>query len=87
MRGTTSVFLSQRGEGIPTMRSLSRHRAQQHFKEALDQRLPDNPSPSETHSVYRESIGELLDIAIDVEELDAASQRLAADPDAIAFPN
>lgn len=68
------------------MGSLSRHRAQQRFKEALDQRLPDNPSPSETHSVYREAIGELLDIAIDAEELDAASRRLATNPDAIDFP-
>ncbi|EMA48078.1 hypothetical protein C450_20421 [Halococcus salifodinae DSM 8989] len=69
------------------MGSLSRHRAKHRFKEALDQRLPDNPSPSETHSVYRESINELLDIAIDVEELDATTRRLAADPDAIDFPS
>jgi hypothetical protein len=68
------------------MGSLSRHRAQQRFKEALGQRLPDNPSPSETHSVYRESIDELLTIAIDAEELDAASRRVATDPDAIDFP-
>jgi hypothetical protein len=69
------------------MGSLSRHRAQQRFKEALDQRLPDNSSPSETHSVYRETIDELLDIAIDEEELDAASRRLASNPNAIDFPD
>lgn len=69
------------------MGSLSRHRAQQRFKEALDQRLPDNPSPSETHTVYREAIDELLGIAIDSVELDAVSQRLATDPDAIDFPD
>ncbi|EMA56731.1 hypothetical protein [Halococcus thailandensis] len=69
------------------MGSLSRHRAKQRFKEALDQRLPDNPSPSETHSVYRETIDELLAIAIDEEELDAASRRLASNPDAIDFPD
>lgn len=69
------------------MGSLSRMRAQNRFKEALDQRLPANPSPSETHTVYREAIEELLKIAIDAEELDGASQRLAADPDAIDFPN
>jgi hypothetical protein len=68
------------------MGSLSRHRAQQRFKEALDQRLPDNPSPNETHSIYHEAIDELLSIAIDAEELDAASHRLATDPDAIDFP-
>lgn len=69
------------------MGSLSRHRAQQRFKEALDQRLPDSPSPSEVHSVYEEAVDELLDIAIDSVELDAAAQRLAADPSAIDFPD
>lgn len=69
------------------MGSLSRIRAQNRFKQALDQRLPDNPSPSETHTVYREAIEELLDITVDSVELDAASQRLATDPDAIDFPD
>lgn len=68
------------------MGSLSRHRTQQRFEEALEQRLPDNSSPSETHSVYRESIDELLSIAIDTEELNAASRRVATDPNAIDFP-
>jgi hypothetical protein len=69
------------------MGSLSRHRAQHRFKEALDQRLPNNPSPSETHSVYNEAIEELLKIAIDAEELDGVSHRFATDPDAIDFPD
>lgn len=68
------------------MGSLSRHRAQQRFKEALDQRLSDNPSPSEVHSVYKEAIDELLNIAVDSGELNAAARRLAAEPDAIEFP-
>ena len=69
------------------MGSLSRHRAQHRFTEALDQRLPTNPSPSETHSVYCEALDELLGIVIDVEELDAARRRLAPDPNAIDFPS
>lgn len=68
------------------MGSLSRQHAQERFKEALRQRLPDNPSPSETHSVYNEAIEELLGIAIDSVELDEASRQLASDPDAIDFP-
>jgi hypothetical protein len=69
------------------MGSLSRHRAQQRFKEALDQRLPDNPSPGETQSVYNEAIEELLKIVIDSEELDGVSQRFATNHDAINFPD
>lgn len=60
--------------------------ARNRFKQALDQRLPDNPSPSETHTVYREGIDELLKIAIDAEELDKVSREFAAEPDAIDFP-
>lgn len=69
------------------MGSLSRHRAQQRFKEALEQRLSDNPSPSEIHSVYGEAVDELLDTAIDSVEIDAAARRLAVDPNAIDFPD
>jgi len=68
------------------MGSLSQHRAQQRFKQALGQRLPDTPSPSETHSAYEEAVEELLRIAIDAEELDKAARRVATDPDDIDFP-
>jgi hypothetical protein len=60
--------------------------AQNRFKQALEQRLPDNPSPSETHSTYNEAIEELLKIAIDSEELDRVSREFASNPDAIDFP-
>ncbi|MFA9517033.1 hypothetical protein ACERIT_07425 [Halopenitus sp. H-Gu1] len=69
------------------MGSLSRHRAQQRFREALDQRLPDTSSPTETHSAYEEAIEELLGIALDADELNKAACRLATDPDAIDFPD
>jgi hypothetical protein len=69
------------------MGSLSRHRAQQRFRDALDQRLPDTPTPTETHSAYEEAIEELLGIAVDAGELNKAACRLAIDPDAIDFPD
>lgn len=69
------------------MGSLSRHRAQQRFRKALDQRLPDTSSPTETHSAYEEAIEELLGIALDADELNTAACRVATDPDAIDFPD
>jgi hypothetical protein len=42
------------------MGSLSRHRAQQRFRKALDQRLQDTSSPTETYSAYEEAIEELI---------------------------
>lgn len=69
------------------MGSLSRHRAQERFREALDQRLQDNHSPSEMHSIYEEAVDELLTIGIDAEELNGAARRIAVDPDSIDFPD
>jgi len=69
------------------MGSLSRHRAQQRFRDALKQQLSNTPTPTEVHSTYEEAIEELLGIAIDAEELNKAACRLATDPDAIDFPN
>jgi pyruvate/oxaloacetate carboxyltransferase len=60
--------------------------ARNRFKEALDQRLSDKPSPTETHTVYNEAIEELLKIAIDSVEIDDVSRQFASNPDAIDFP-
>ena len=69
------------------MGSLARNRAKNRFRAALKQRLPDGPSQSDTNSAYDEAVTELLDIAIDVEELDKATRRLASNPGEIDFPN
>jgi len=69
------------------MGSLARNRAKNRFRAALKQRLPDSSSHCETNSAYDEAVTELLDIAIDVEELDKATRRLATNPDEISFPN
>lgn len=68
-----------------SMKNLSRLHSRDRFREALDQRLPDNPSPSELHSIYGETIEELLKIS-DWSELDHVSYQIASDPDDIDFP-
>lgn len=69
------------------MGSLSRHRAEQRFRKALDQRLPDTSNPTGTRPAYEEAIEELLGIAFDTNELNKAACRLATDPDAVDFPD
>ncbi len=69
------------------MGSLSRHRAQQRFRKALDQRLQDTSSPTETYSAYEEAIEELIGLALNADELNKAACRVATDPDAIDFPD
>ncbi|MDT3436753.1 hypothetical protein [Haloarcula sp. 1CSR25-25] len=69
------------------MGSLSRHRAEQRFRKALDQRLPDTSNPTGTRSAYEEATEVLLGIAVYTNELNKAACHLATDPDAIDFPD
>ncbi|WP_254841553.1 MULTISPECIES: hypothetical protein [Haloarculaceae] len=69
------------------MGSLSRHRAEQRFRKALDQRLPDTSNPTGTRSAYEEATEELLGIAVDTNELNKAACHLVTVPDAIDFPD
>lgn len=68
------------------MGQLSRHRAKERFRIALNQRLPEDENPTDERMVHQEAIGELLDIAMDSGELDRVTRSFADNPDAIDFP-
>jgi hypothetical protein len=69
------------------MGSFSRQRATNRFQTAFQQRLDAASDPNEAQQAYDDAIEGLVSIVIDETELDRVSRNLAANPDAIDFPN